>query len=219
MLQGPAYRLVTGRLMLRSVEPADAEELCALMGSNQHHLRPWIDWARDMPRTLDATLDVVRRMRGRFDTGESFSYVVIHKDTNTMIGGTMLAPVVADASATLGYWLAEASTHQGYATEAVGALLTAAFEVEHLELVEIHCAVQNERSARVATRAGFVFDGTQRARLRSEEGTRTDRMTWSMLRKEYESTRAGRADVWAFDALGRTLVEPAAVSRRGSPFR
>ena len=86
-------------------------------------------------------------------------------------------------------------------------------------MVEIHCAVQNERSARVATRAGFVFDGTQRARLRSEEGTRTDRMTWSMLRKEYESTRASRADVWAFDALGRTLVEPEAVSRRGSPFR
>jgi RimJ/RimL family protein N-acetyltransferase len=207
MVHGPAYRIVTDRLVLRAFELSDATELSDAVAHNIAHLRPWLEWVREGPRTLDAILDLVRRMRGRFDLGDDFSYVVAEKASGKMIGGCVLTPSPVDASATLGYWIAEASTGQGLATEAAAALVRVGFEVDRLEMVEIHSVSANERSARVAERLGFVHDGTLRARLRSSDGSRQDRDTWSMLREEYERSPASRAEIAAYDALDRSILE------------
>lgn len=207
MVHGPAYRIVTDRLVLRAFELADATELSDAVATNIAHLRPWLEWVREGPRTLDAMLDLVRRMRGRFDMGEDFSYVVADKESGTMIGGCVLTPHPQDASATLGYWIAASSTGQGLATEAAAALVRVAFEVDRLELVEVHSVSANERSARVAERLGFVHDGTLRARLRSSDGSREDRDTWSMLREEFERSPAASARIAAYDALDRPILE------------
>jgi RimJ/RimL family protein N-acetyltransferase len=218
MPHGPAYRIVTERLVLRAFEPRDAEELARVVGDNAHHLRQWIEWAREGPRTEDGALDAIRRMRGRFDLGESFTYALTEASSRRIVGSVILAPNPPDASAAIGYWLAEASTGQGLATEAVLALVRVAFEVENVELVEILCAADNERSALVARRAGFTHDGTQRARLRSEDGARSDRASFSLLKAEYPRSPAARAAILAYDALDRVLVEPSSRTAR-SPFR
>jgi hypothetical protein len=94
-----------------------------------------------------------------------------------------------------------------------------AFEVDHLELLEVHSISANERSARVAERLGFVHDGTLRARLRSSDGSREDRDTWSMLREEYDRSLASRVPITAYDALGRTIFERPFPTTGRSPFR
>lgn len=218
MVRGPAYRIETQRLVVRAVDPADAAELADVIASNQHHLRPWIEWARDEARTHDAMLESTRRMRGRFDLGEAFTFVLVEPKSARIVGGAALGPVPADASASIGYWLAESATGQGYATEAVSALVRVAFEVENLELVEIHTASDNERSAKVARRVGFQHDGTLRARLRSEDGRRSDRAVFSILKPEYPRTHAAGQPIRACDVIGRPLVEPARASGR-SAFR
>lgn len=219
MVQGPAYRIVTDRLVLRAFELADAPELSDAIAENLAHLRPWLEWVREGPRTLDALLDLVRRMRGRFDLGDAFSYVIADKDSGAMIGGCVLTPNPVDASASVGYWLAESRTGQGLATEAVAALVRIAFDVDRLELLEIHSVSANERSARVAQRLGFVHDGTLRARLRSSDGSREDRDTWSMLREEYEQSTASRLPLVALDALGRAILEHPGTATKRSAFR
>lgn len=219
MPNGPAYRIVTENLELRCLEPADATQLCDVIAENVQHLRPWIEWAREGPRTLDSTVEVVRRMRGRFDLGESFAYAISRRDGGPMIGGCALAPMLGEASASIGYWLARASTGQGLASEAAAALVRVAFEIESVELIEISCVPDNVRSAGVAERLGFHADGTQRKRLRSEDGVREDRSSWSMLREEYPRAPAARVSITAYDAIGRTLIEPASGLRRGSAFR
>lgn len=218
MVQGPAYRIVTDRLVLRAFELADTTELSDAIAENLAHLRPWLEWVREGPRTLDAMLDLVRRMRGRFDLGDAFSYVICDKESGAMIGGCVLTPHPAEASGTIGYWLAGTRTGQGLGTEAAAALVRVGFEVDHLELIEIHSVSANERSARVAERLGFVHDGTLRARLRSADGSREDRDSWSMLREEYERSPAARVKVDAFDALGRSILSDAGGQRR-SAFR
>lgn len=218
MSLGPVYRIVTERIVMRALEPRDAEELAEVIAANAHHLRPWIEWAREGPRTEDAALDATRRMRGRFDLGESFAFAITDARTGRILGGAVLTPKPVDASAAIGYWLAEQFTGQGFATEAVSALVRVAFEIENLELVEIHTAVQNEKSALVAKRAGFTHDGTLRARLRSEDGTRSDQALFSILKAEYPNTPAARTVVTAHDALDRIVLGPPSIASR-SPFR
>jgi RimJ/RimL family protein N-acetyltransferase len=219
MPHGPAYRLVTERLVVRALEPRDAAELARVIADNAHHLRPWIEWAREGPRTEDAALDATRRMRGRFDLSESFAFAITEARSARIVGGAVLAPNPVEASASIGYWLAQASTGQGFATETVLALVRVAFEVENLELVEIQCAADNERSALVARRAGFTHDGTLRARLRSEDGTRTDRASFSILKAEYPRSPAARAVVTAHDALDRVVLGGPTSTTSRSPFR
>src|SRR5690349_8968609 len=116
MSRGPAYKIVTERLVVRALEPRDAGELARVVADNAHHLRPWIEWAREGPRTEDAALDATRRMRGRFDLGESFAYAITDRATGRIVGGAVLAPNPVEASASIGYWLARDSTGQGFAT-------------------------------------------------------------------------------------------------------
>ncbi|MDZ4773723.1 MAG: GNAT family protein [Planctomycetota bacterium] len=216
MSRGTAYRLVTERLVVRALDPRDAEELAGVIAANEHHLRPWIEWAREGPRTLEAAVDVTRRMRGRFDLGESFAFAVLLADR--IVGGAALTPNSSDASASIGYWLAKDVTGKGFASETVSALVRAAFEIENLELVEIHCAPENEKSAAVARRVGFRHDATLRLRLRAEDGSRSDRATYSITKADYPSTPAARAVVTAYDVIDRVVLEPRSTSSR-SPFR
>ncbi|MBL8858429.1 MAG: GNAT family N-acetyltransferase [Planctomycetes bacterium] len=219
MPQGPAYSILTERLIVRALEPRDAAVLAQLIADNARHLRPWIEWAREGPRTLDATLDTVRRMRGRFDLGEAYAFALLRRSDEVMIGGAALSPDPADESAALGYWLASASTGQGFATEAVCALVRVAFEIEHATFLEIHTAPDNQKSSAVAARAGFKSDGTLRARLRSEDGSRSPREYWSMLRDEYPASAAAKVPVTAHDAIGRVLLDGASTSSRRSALR
>src|SRR4051812_47187390 len=71
---GPAYRILTERMVLRCFEPRDAEALKAAVDSSIEHLVPWLPWARDEPQSLDAKVELLRTFRGKFDLGKDFVY-------------------------------------------------------------------------------------------------------------------------------------------------
>ncbi len=70
---GPAYRIKTLRMVLRCWDPADAPLLKAAIDENLDHLRPWMPWAHDEPEELQAKIERLRVMRGKFDLGQDFT--------------------------------------------------------------------------------------------------------------------------------------------------
>jgi RimJ/RimL family protein N-acetyltransferase len=71
--------------------------------------------------------------------------------------------------AELGYWLGERFGHRGILTRCVGALRAHAFATG-LHRLEILSATANLPSRALAERAGFVFEGVLRERVRTTEG-------------------------------------------------
>ncbi len=69
-------------------------------------------------------------------------------------------------------------------TEAVAAIARFAFEELNAQRVEIRCDNRNERSARVALRAGFALEGTLRHDSRDVEGALRDTQIYARLRDE-----------------------------------
>jgi RimJ/RimL family protein N-acetyltransferase len=65
----------------------------------------------------------------------------------------------------LGYWVRTSATGRGVASGAVRQAAAFAFQNTDLVRLEIVCAVGNERSRRVAARAGAVREGVLRNRL------------------------------------------------------
>ena len=69
----------------------------------------------------------------------------------------------------VGYWIGVEHRGRGYATAAVGALSTWAFDLG-LARLELAHSVHNERSCRVATRAGYALEGVKRHAARHADG-------------------------------------------------
>jgi RimJ/RimL family protein N-acetyltransferase len=57
-----------------------------------------------------------------------------------------------------GHWIRTDASGRGYARETAAALCGAAFEHTAVDRLEIHCDVENARSAAVAQRLGFTRD-------------------------------------------------------------
>jgi RimJ/RimL family protein N-acetyltransferase len=193
-MPGPAYRVRTPRLLLRSWNPEDA------------HLLPWLPWAKNEPEPLDEKVTRLRTMRGKFDLGQDFIYAIFDRDDKEVVGGTGLHPRVGPDAFEIGYWIDVNHVGRGYATEAAGALTRVAFEIEGVRRVEIRCDPSNDRSSAVPRKLGYTHDATLRKRSLSTEGEERDLMIWSLLREDYATSPAASAQLEAFDALGRRLI-------------
>ena len=73
---------------------------------------------------------------------------------------------------------------QGYITEAVAAVTDFAFDVLGARRVFIKCDAKNERSASVARRLGFPFEGTLHCDTRDHFGTLRDTLVFARVRRE-----------------------------------
>ena len=121
-----------------------------------------------------------------WDEGRRAEFCVAEAATGTRLGraGLDLRPHEPGA-AEVGYWMAPAARGRGVATAAVRALCRWAFAQPDLalDLIEWRCEVGNVASRRVAEKAGFLMEGTLRARLR-HRATRADAWVGSLLRTD-----------------------------------
>jgi RimJ/RimL family protein N-acetyltransferase len=204
--RGPAYRVVTERLVLRCWQPTDAPLLKAAIDASLDHLRPWMPWVSQEPESVDAKAARLRRMRGQFDLGIDYVYGVLDREERAVLGGTGLHTRAGEGAREIGYWIHVAHVGQGLATELVAALTRVAFEVDAVRRVEIHCAPENVRSAAVPRKLGYVHEATLRARAARSDGTPRDTMIWTLLDGEYAASPAARRPAEAYDALGEQIL-------------
>ncbi|MFC8190252.1 GNAT family N-acetyltransferase [Cellulomonas sp. NPDC057328] len=160
-------------------------------------LRPWraadlpalLDAVRagdDLPRQLDlppAPDDdaVAARLRSHLLRWERTAYVLAVTADDRPVGSVALTQVErTHGTAWVSYWTAPAARGRGLTTAAVATAARWALDVLGLERLELGHRVNNPASCRVATRAGFVAEGVERAKLRYD-GVRYDVETHARL--------------------------------------
>lgn len=200
---GPAYRVVTPRLVIRCWQPADAGLLKAAVDVSIEHLRPWMPWAANEPTDLEAKIALLRRFRGKFDLGEDFVYGIFDRQETEVLGSTGLHTRRGSDGREIGYWVRADRLNQGIATETAAALTRVAFEIDRLDWVEIRCDVANVRSAAVPRKLGFTHEATLHRRRFGDR--LRDTMVWTLLADEYPTSPAARVPIEAYDAAGRQI--------------
>jgi RimJ/RimL family protein N-acetyltransferase len=203
-VQRPPYRIVTDRLVLRCWQPADAPLLKEAVDASLEHLRPWMPWAHEHPQPLDATVELLRTFRGRFDLGEDFVYGIFDTAEERVVGGSGLHTRLGAGALEIGYWIRADAAGRGLATETAAALTRAAFEFAAVDRVEIHVDPANERSLRIPRRLGFAEEATLRRRLPPEPGGEPrDVVVFTLFADGWRGSPVGEVRLSAFDALGR----------------
>ncbi len=204
-MPGPAYRIVTPQLVLRCYNPADAPLLAASITESLEHLLPWMPWAAAEPEPLQTKIERLRRFRANFDLGQDYIYGIFNPQENRLLGGTGLHTRIGNNALEIGYWIHKDYIGRGYATETSAALAKVAFEVNQVERVEIHCAVENVRSAAVPRKLGFQHEATLKNRCFAN-GRNCDQMVWSMFAEEYPTSPVAQLEIAAYDAAERRIL-------------
>lgn len=205
VISKPAYRIETRRLVIRCWDPKDAALLQEAAAASKEHLLPFMPWAAAEPQTVEQKVDLTRRFRGRFDRSEDYVYGIFNQDESRALGGTGLHTRLSGDALEIGYWLHKDFINQGLITESTAALTKVAFELYHVDRMEIHCSTENHASASVPRKLGYVHEATRR-KLGYANGTTSDSMIWTMFAYEYPNTPSASAVIRAFDVAGNSLL-------------
>ena len=200
-----AYRVETQRLVLRCWSPADAPLLRAALDACDTHLRPWIPFMKDEPRSLEQTALWLRGHRAAFDMGTMYRYAVFDRTEQNLLGENMLMARVGPGGLEIGYWTHKDAVGRGIANEATCAMIRVAFDIEKAERVEIMCAPENRASASIPERLGFTHEATLKKRAVDTQGVSRDLMVWSLFAQDYPSSPAAGLAYRAFDCMGEAI--------------
>jgi len=178
-----ALRLRHKRVYLRPPVQRDWREWAALRAESRDFLAPWEPtWPYDA-LTRGAFRRRLKIYKGEAKLGTGFSLLAFREADDVMLGGITLSNLrrgVAQAGS-LGYWIGESYSRQGYMTESLVAVLNYAFLRLGLHRVEAACLEDNSASRALLLKCGFHEEGRAREYLRIN-GRWQDHQLFAVLR-------------------------------------
>ncbi len=182
--------LETERLRLRPLSMRDERDMYRYASDpavSRHVL-----WdTHESPRQ---TRSALRASLRQYRNGAPSSFAIERKRDRRMIGTIGFMWVSYEhRSGEVGYSLARDCWNQGYATEALSAVLRFGFDVLKLNRIEAQHEADNPASGRVMEKCGMKFEGTLRSRI-FNKGRFSDVRLYAILRDD------------AFDPIGRMTI-------------
>ncbi len=161
------------RVVLRPWRTDDVAECVTAIRESLDEIRPWLPFAPnyegDPESAMIAGQEYIIHSRAQWILHENFNNALCDATDGRILGSIgLIVRSWRICSFEIGYWLRTSAVGHGYITEATRLLTDFAFD--HLDAcrVMIRMDAQNERSAAVPRRLGFVEEGLFR---QSEPGT------------------------------------------------
>jgi RimJ/RimL family protein N-acetyltransferase len=181
-------QFVGTRIILHPWCDSDAEAVYALVDQSREHIRRWLPWP-DEYHTVDDSRAYLRREAAQWMARENFAMGIFDRD-GYPLGSVALHPKDwRIPSFEIGYWIGAPYQGHGYVTEAVQLVTKLAFETFGAHRVFIRCDARNERSANVARRCGYVYEGTFRSDHRLADGGLRDTMFFSRIPEDANESK------------------------------
>ncbi|MGI8824951.1 MAG: GNAT family N-acetyltransferase [Chloroflexota bacterium] len=174
--------LETERLLLRRLRDSDLEDLFAF--ASNPVVADYLSW--EPHRSYDDTQAFLRHVLQSYRKGDLATWGIEHREDRKVIGTAGFVTWYRhDARAEIAYAIGREYWEQGYATEAVSAIIVYGFETMQLNRIEARCIVDNVASARVMEKARMRYEGTLREHM-LVKGTHRNFHMYSILKREYK---------------------------------
>ena len=147
-------QLLTSRLLLRPYEPADAPAFFQLLDQHRARLRPAFPDRTNAVLNLDDAGRALAGFAGDWRRGRFYVLGIWKLSTEAYLGDICLMPKPA-GDAEIGYYLAPEAEGQGYAREALAAVVRFGFDTVGAHRLLIRCYADNLRAHAVAEAVGF----------------------------------------------------------------
>jgi RimJ/RimL family protein N-acetyltransferase len=147
------FELTTDRLLLRAPRSGDAEAIFRRLASSEAVTR-FVGWPRHP--SVDKSEAFLKVSAAQWATWPAGPYLVLSRESQQLLGSTGFSFRSEDQAET-GYVLAEDAWGQGYATEALRAMVAISRDLQLAHLVA-HCHPAHHASIHVLEKCGFVRD-------------------------------------------------------------
>jgi len=183
--------LTSERTLVRPYRAGDGLAMFEAVDESRDHILPWMPWGPGHQSPEDSE-KLVRTVRAKWELREDLGVGIFERETGRFLGGSGLHRIDWDLrSFEIGYWIRKSATGRGHVTDAVRLLSKLAFETLQANRVLIRCAAANEKSAAVAQRAGFFYEGRLRNGSKDARGVLHDTLMFSLIPDDWEAIRKG----------------------------
>lgn len=181
MLKYPTH--INADLSLLPPHSEHARALFDLIQGNLPYLSTWLTW----PALMQTPLDVASFLnKAQEHNRDGKALILLLQYQGQMCGVISYNEFQANnRSANIGYWLGEKFQGRGIVSTALRRFIQYGFEDLALNKVIIRAGVGNAKSAAVAQRLGFVFEGTARANEFLHQRY-IDHQIFSLLKAEWD---------------------------------
>jgi ribosomal-protein-alanine N-acetyltransferase len=171
---------------LRYPQYIDFLQWSKLRNASKDFLSPWEPtWAPD-ELTRAGYRRRLRRYGSEIRNDLAYPFFVFRNTDNVLVGGCTLSNVRRGVchSASLGYWMGEPHTRQGYAFEAVNLIVPFVFKTLGLHRLEAACIPDNKASSGLLHKLGFYEEGCARGYLQIG-GEWRDHILFALLKDDW----------------------------------
>ncbi|MCD6048492.1 MAG: rimL [Gammaproteobacteria bacterium] len=179
------------KVYFRPYKLNDIESRFEAIKESEDYLLPWIPWAKGY--TLEACKSWVQGAHEAWENGKDYCFAIIDAASEEYIGEVKLLNVhraYFESKAAVGYWVRKSYAGKGIAVEALKWMTAYAFRELGLYRVEIMIMPENEKSLRVARKAGAKEEGC----LRNQwifNGQPQDVVLFSFIPSDFNSDKYG----------------------------
>ena len=152
--------LTTKRLLLRQIQPRDAEALFAILSD----LEVMEFYGHEPHQSLADTQNLIGHIQTHYAQREAIRWGITLQGEERLLGSCSLHFDSGFHRAETGYELNRAYWGQGITSEAMSAILTYGFTELGLHRVEAIIDLVNERSKGLLLKLGFTYEGNLRQR-------------------------------------------------------
>lgn len=174
--------LITHRLLLRQIQPNDAESLFAIFSDEEA-----MQYYGHLPhRSLNETHELVSQAQTSYAVHENIRWGIALAGENRVIGTCGFHHFdTGFHRAETGYALHSACWGQGIMTEAMSAVLSYGFRELGLHRIEAAIDDQNTRSKNLLLKLGFSYEGNLRQRYYFN-GRFEDEHYYGLLKEDWQ---------------------------------
>ena len=180
-------KLTGERVFLRPPKRRDALKWQKLRMSSKSFLVPWEPSWDASSCTRRAYLRYFKNSNYLANMDRAYSFLIFKTDDKTLLGGINIGNVRrgVSQSASLGYWIGEKHSRNGYMKEALKLLIPSLFVDLRLNRLEAATLEENIASKNLLKKIGFKKEGVLRKYLKIN-GTWRDHILYGLLENDFK---------------------------------
>lgn len=176
--------LETERLILRRLTKADAKEAFNNW-CNSETVSKYVLWEKHKSESV--TEKLYEMWEKEYEDLTTYRWIVELKETHELMGTIDVASkkLLPYGTCEIGYCYGEKFWGQGYATEALKAVIKFLFEECDTDTIYASYLSNNPASGKVMKKAGMIYEGMLRSRIIDKDNIRNDLGYYSITKDEY----------------------------------
>ncbi len=160
----PDFTIITHTLELKLIPLSEANRFAEGI-RHSSSLHQWLDWSHPTFSEFEAQ-DFLAGTRLNWVKAQAYGFGVYCRKNGELLGMVALNEFSPTFNmANIGYWVFDRYQQQGYALQAVKAIIEFAFSQLALTRLEIICDIDNIVSQRFAAKCGACFEVTAKNRF------------------------------------------------------